>query len=104
MGRKRSYLEICRDILKATNYGAKPTASVYKANLNFNVIKKYIQDLEASGLLLVEDIHGPGNQTRMYHTTEKGRSFIKSLDETMAIFNNPTPPGDGELIQEAPEI
>lgn len=104
MGRKRSYLEICRDILRAANYGAKPTALVYKANLNFNVIKKYIQDLEASGLLFVEDIHGPGNQTRIYHTTEKGRTFITSLAETMAIFNCPIPPGDGGLIQEAPEV
>ena len=102
MERKRAYLEIASDILKAARFGAKPTALVYKANLNFNIIKAYLKELEDAGLIIVEDLHGPGNQTRLYHTTEKGSSFIEALGRTLEIYYSPVPIGGvpPELVQE----
>ena len=102
MERKRAYLEIARDILKAASFGAKPTELVYKANLNFNIIKQYLKELEASGLILVENLNGPGNRTRLYHTTEKGRSFIEALGRTLEIYYSLVPSGGAppEMIQE----
>jgi len=90
MERKRAYLEIARDILKAAQYGAKPTELVYKSNLNFNVIKRYLREMEGAGLILVDDLHGPGNRTRLYHTTEKGKAFIEAVGRTLEIYYSPT--------------
>jgi len=104
MDRKRSYLEIARDILRAARYGAKPTELVYQANLNFKIVKQYLHELEASDLIFVEDLNGPGNRTRLYHTTEKGRAFIESLGRTLEIYYSHFPI-DGipsGLIQEVP--
>ncbi|NQT09462.1 transcriptional regulator, partial [Candidatus Bathyarchaeota archaeon] len=39
---KRNNLDICADILRVSRGGAKKTHLVYKANLNFNIVKKYI--------------------------------------------------------------
>lgn len=89
MDRKRSYLEIARDILKAAQYGARPTELVYKANLNFNIIKKYLQEMEEAVLIEVEVINHCRSKTRLYTTTERGLDFIKSLNETTAIFMTP---------------
>jgi len=103
MERKRAYLEIARDILNAAQFGAKPTELVYKANLNFNIIKTYLKDLEASGLIFVEHLHGPGNRTRLYHTTEKGSSFIEALGRTLELYYGPVPIGGAppDLVSEA---
>lgn len=106
MKRKRSYLEIAKDILRAARFGARPTELVYKSNLNFNIIKKYLQEMETSGLIVVEELHGPGNQTRLYHVTEKGNSFIEALGSTLEIYYSSVstdrfPP---DLIQEVNQI
>lgn len=85
--------------MKAARFGAKPTELVYKANLNFNIIKKYLKEMEAAGLILVEELQGPGNQTRLYHTTEKGRSFIEALGRTLELYYGPVP-----LDRTLPEI
>lgn len=103
MDRKRGHLEMCRDILKFARAGTGITAIVYGANLNFHIANKYIKQMEARGLITVEVLPGGGGRTKLYTTSEEGLAFIKSLDETMALFNTPTPPGDGELILEVPE-
>ena len=45
---RRNDLDICADILNVTKNGAKKTQMVYKANLNFNIIKRYIKRLTDS--------------------------------------------------------
>lgn len=65
---KRNSLDICSDILKASEGGAKKTHIVYQANLNFGIIKRYLSDLTTKGFLCQ---HGEN-----YFPTEKGRQFI----------------------------
>ena len=89
MEHKRGRLEICRDILKVARAGAGITAIVYGANLNFPIAKKHIQDMELAGLITVRELPGSGN--RLHTTTDKGLAFIKSLNETIAIFQYPAP-------------
>lgn len=55
-------------------YGAKKTHIVYKANLNFNVLKKYLIGLEEKGLLM--KING-GH----YITTQKGSRFLEQYNK-----------------------
>jgi len=104
MKRKRGHLEIARDILEVAKEGDRPTALVYKSNLNFNVIKRYLSEMEEAGLIIVEAVKVGGSRTRLYHTTEKGMSFIESLSRTLEIYYSPVPIGQAlpEIIQAVP--
>ena len=101
MERKRAYLEIARDILEVPKFGSRPTALVYKANLNFNIIKKYLQELEEAGLIMVEPLHH-GAGTRLYTTTDKGHVFMEAVRWTLEMYQG-CPPGGAppDLVQEA---
>jgi len=89
MERRRGNLEIARDILKIAINGAGPTVLVYGANLNSNIIKRYLQELDYSGLILVESIEIGRSKTRLYTTTEKGLAFIEALSKTLEIYYSP---------------
>ncbi len=71
MSRKRSKIEISADILKVAMGGARKSHIVYKANLNFQIIKNYLKELINSGLLQY-----PTNGSKLYTTTEKGIQYI----------------------------
>jgi predicted transcriptional regulator len=75
MSRKRSNIEISADILKVAIDGAKKSHLVYRANLNFSIIKDYLKDLSSSGLLTI-----PGNGSKLYTTTDKGIEFINYMN------------------------
>ncbi|MDQ1279178.1 MAG: hypothetical protein QG670_438 [Thermoproteota archaeon] len=77
MSKKRSEIEILADILQITRKGAKKSHIVYKANLNFKIVKYYIELLEKSDL-----ISGPEDSSRLFNITEKG---IKYLDHFEAF-------------------
>lgn len=99
MERKRAYLEIARDILEVAKTGARPTELVYKANLNFNIIKKYLYELENAGLIVVEVIQY-GIESRIYTTTERGLIFIESLGRTLDIYRGSPGRALPEMVQE----
>jgi predicted transcriptional regulator len=67
---RRDKIDIIADILKVALSGAKKTHIVYKANLNFTVLKRYIIRLEENGLLMKID----GGH---YMTTQKGSQFLE---------------------------
>ena len=76
---KRNNLDICADILRVSRGGAKKTHLVYKANLNFNIVKKYISGLTESGLL-------EKNGERFY-VTEEGKLFIDRYNKLSSPFH-----------------
>ena len=101
MERKRGRLEIARDILEVAKTGAKPTELVYKANLNFKVIKKYLPEMELAGLITVEEIHG----SRLYTTTGWGHEFMRSLERTLTMYERMTYPlRSEEPVQEVADV
>lgn len=78
---KRGQLEIMAAILTiACGKGATKTSLVYKANLNFNMGKKYIALLMSKDLLERVEASTPA----LYRTTEKGS---KALEAIMAAEN-----------------
>ncbi len=79
MGRKRSDIEISADILRVAMEGARKSHIVYKANLNFKLIRDYLDRLQKSGL-----IEGPSETSGVFSTTEKG---IEYLDHFKAFKN-----------------
>jgi predicted transcriptional regulator len=75
MSRKRSSFEISAEILRVAMGGAKKSHLVYQANLNFAIIKDYLQELTSSGLLT-----SPMNSSKLYTTTDKGIEFVNYLE------------------------
>ena len=73
--RKRHKLEIMADILQVLEKcgGAKKTEIVYKANLNAERAKEYIDFLLNKGLIRYNG--------SLYHITEKGRGFLQRFNE-----------------------
>ena len=67
----RGRIEIIADMLNVAVSGAKKTHLVYKANLNFNMIKGYIRLLDEKGYMVERD--------GMFYTTEQGLRALKHL-------------------------
>ena len=75
MGKKRSDIEILADILRVANDGAKKSHIVYKANLNFKIVRNYLNILKNSGLITV-----PEGNSRIFRTTEKGFEYLNHFE------------------------
>jgi predicted transcriptional regulator len=73
--KRRSNIEISAEILKVALHGAKKSHIVYRANLNFEVVKKYLKRLNESGL-----INFPNFNNRIFKTTPKGREYINRYE------------------------
>ncbi len=66
---RRNDLDICADILSVARTGAKKTHIVYRANLNFKLVRKYLRRLIENGLLLPSS-----SEKKLYTTTERARA------------------------------
>ncbi|MCD6470116.1 hypothetical protein J7L29_04890 [Candidatus Bathyarchaeota archaeon] len=84
MGR-RSQLEICLDILKAVAEGRnKPTHIMYRANLSWVRLKKYLNFLINGGLLkVINDQNGS-----IFSLTRKGKAVVKYYMEIKIIMQD----------------
>ena len=71
---RRNDIDICADILKTARSGVNKTRIVYNANLNFNIVEKYIRRLVDNGLLQLDD-------GRTFLTTEKGVQFLHRYEK-----------------------
>ena len=78
---KRTRYDVFRDIISLTVVPQLKTHIVYKCNLNFNIVKKYISDLIEKGYIRI--IHIEGNKT-LYETTDRGLEYLnmfKKIEE-----------------------
>ena len=81
---RRNNLDICSDILRVARGGANKTRIVYQANLNFQIVKKYLNRLVDGGLLRPSE--------NMFITTPKGVQFIEQYTAiSRTNFYNATP-------------
>lgn len=76
---RRNDLDICADILRVARNGAKKTQIVYKANLNFKIVEKYLRRLGENGLLKLEG--------RSFTTTRKGAQFLEQYRVLVSPLN-----------------
>ena len=83
-GIRRNDLDICADILRVAKKGAKKTQIVYKANLNFKIVKKYLKRLLENGLL------DSSERGKLFHTTDKGANFLEQHSELVGPINSMT--------------
>lgn len=77
---RRGNFEICADLLRVARGGARKTQLVYRANLNFEIIQKYLSLLLSNGLL---EEYPP-----LYNSTEKGEEFLRLFEKIRAIVGN----------------
>jgi predicted transcriptional regulator len=70
---RRSKTAISVEILNVALEGAKKTHIVYRANLNFEVINRYLALLQDKGLI--------NKIENLYITTEKGKEFYNLVTE-----------------------
>ena len=74
-GMRRSNLDVTVNILEAAQGGANKTRIVYGSNLNFEIVKGYINTLVNNGFL--------ENDGKRYSTTERGVKFVEEYRELM---------------------
>jgi predicted transcriptional regulator len=72
---RRSSLDVTVNILEAAQGGANKTRIVYGSNLNFEIVKGYINTLVNNGFLEVDG--------KRYLTTERGVKFVEEYRELM---------------------
>lgn len=70
---RRNSMDICHDILKVAESGARKTRLVYGANLNFNIVKKYLELLLEKGFIELKDEH--------YFTTDRGHYWMMNYNQ-----------------------
>jgi len=75
---RRNDLDIQADLLNVASGGAKKTHLVYQANLNFQMIKKYLKLLTDKGF--IEE-----RKDGVYHTTVKGQMFVTQYEELKGL-------------------
>jgi len=80
---KRNNFEIYADVLKVARSPQRKTHLVYKANLNFGIVNKYINYLVEKGWLRKDD--------KFYSTTEEGEEFLDAFVK-MHVLTVPTAP------------
>jgi predicted transcriptional regulator len=69
------------DILEVACNGATKTEIVYRANLNFKQVQKFLDFLIKKGLLVTSS-----NKRKRYMTTEKGKEFINRYKKTIELI------------------
>lgn len=74
-GKRRGTLSILANIVTASIHGINKTTLVYRTNLNFNTIKKYLVFLLNNDFLTVHHVDGK----EIYKTTEKGLLLLQKL-------------------------
>jgi len=72
MSQRRNNSDIIAEILRIARKGAKKTRIVYGANLNFKMLREYLERLEKAGLIA----RSP-NDSGMVKTTEKGWRYLQ---------------------------
>ena len=78
MGRRHK-LDIMADILRLSKDGSKKTRLVYLANINFNMLKKYVSLLESKGFIYSSD--------DLFYTSREGFDFLRQYDELMMAWD-----------------
>ena len=77
--RRRDKFEIIASILKRAQNGTGKTRLVYETNLNFTMLKKYVQILTEKGFIYSSNGH--------LYTTMKGIDFLEKYKELMMLWN-----------------
>jgi len=71
------------EILSLATDGARKTEIIYRANLNFNLVNRYLSLLIREGLISLTR-----SSARKLKTTEKGLEFLKAYENLKNMAKN----------------
>jgi predicted transcriptional regulator len=74
----RGRIEITANILEIAREGSRKTRIMYQGNLSFDLVQKYLKQLEQLGLIHVKDTR---NGEKIFLATEKGKEFLTDFYE-----------------------
>ena len=80
---RREKSEIIKDILTLCEIPRGKTDIVYKCNLNFNIVKKYLKGCFNSGWLVEENL----GFKKLYRTTELGEQVLDTLSQSVSLIH-----------------
>jgi len=78
MGVRRGQVQILMDVLNTSLNGVKVTRLMYKTNLSYATLRKYLSASLTQGLISKVD---DGNGSVVYYTTPKGQLLLDRLKE-----------------------
>ena len=78
MGHRRSEVQILMDILNISLNGVKATHLMYRANLSYSTLRKYLFTALDKGL--ISNVRNSDGSV-VYRTTEKGKLLLGKLKE-----------------------
>ena len=84
----RNKIEITANILELAKQGSRKTRIMYLGNLSFDLVQKYLKQLEQLGLVEVKDKE---KGERIYNITKRGAEFLSDfyeLQKHSEIANN----------------
>ena len=75
LSRYRNRIEIIGDILSIVKDGARKTQIMYKGNLSYKLLTRYLSEIIGAGLVCFAE------KTQMYRLTEKGEMFLRHFED-----------------------
>jgi predicted transcriptional regulator len=84
MGRRRGEVEILIDILGISLKGVKVTRLMYKSNLSYSTLRKYLSAMTKQGLI-AKVCNNDGST--VYCATEKGKLVLDRLKEVKYVLH-----------------
>jgi predicted transcriptional regulator len=84
MDRRRGEVQILIEILGISLRGVKVTPLMYKSNLSYSSLRKYLLSMSKRGLI-VKVCNADGSV--IYQTTEKGKRVLDRLKEVKYILS-----------------
>ena len=70
MGSYRGRIDIIADILRVAEARAKKTQIMYRANLSYTILQRYLAELTEASLIAYED------DAQYYTLTDRGREYL----------------------------
>ena len=83
MEKRRNEHDIMADMLVLAKVGVRKTRLVYGANLNFNIVKKYLKMLTDRNM--IHEMDGT------YFTTPRGETYLTNYRQLLTSLDSDTP-------------
>jgi predicted transcriptional regulator len=83
MGRRRGEVQILLDVLGTTVNGVRVTQLMYKANLSYSTLRRYLSGALSEGWILKEN---NSDGSVVYHITEDGKRLLERLRDVKGFL------------------
>ncbi len=83
---RRSEFDIINEMLNMAKNGVKKTELIYKGNLSYHQLQKYLSYLLDKDILEEKRIKNGNRLNKMYYITEKGKDLLVSIEDMLSYL------------------